>query len=205
MHAVLLAPLLGSCVIGGENPNGNADWNPLQGTESLGDAAPSAEAEDPAEPSGSSDDGSSSGGGETIGAVEDLSEAMEEIKGNLFINLAADAMYVVTAEIGEMSYSPAEDWEVQYNTVSCEGTSDILITGGCSAMTFRQTYTHSGGSESYEGSSIGLGSFPHVEGGVPVGWTCGQPAIFEGSINGVTYTYTVLSPAEMYAVCLAVE
>ncbi len=50
-----------------------------------------------------------------------------------------------------------------------------------------------------------MGSFPHVENGVPIGWTAGRPTAYEGSESGVSWSFTQLVPAQVYAVCLAVE
>jgi hypothetical protein len=193
--------------LGGENALGDAEWNPLQGAASLGDAAPTTETEDPAAPSGSGG-GSSDGGG---GSSEDLSGAIEELEGKLFINLAADAMYVVTAPLSEMTYVPGgSGWGLEYDSVSCDAASDILISGGCSGMSYTQrTQPSSGSPTESDWASMGAGSFPEVQGGVPVGWTCGRPLVAEGtySVQGYSavYTYTVNEPAEMYAVCMAVD
>ena len=205
---VVLGAILSGCTVGGENPAGDLDWNPLQGASSLGDAAPSTETEDPAEPSGGGSGSSDGGGG---GSSEDLSGAIEDLEGQLFINLAADAMYVVTEPLEEMTYVPGgTGWGLEYATVSCDAASDILITGGCSGMSYTQrTQPSTGSPTESDGASMGAGSFPLVEGGVAVGWTCGRPMVAEGtySVQGYSavYTYTISTPAEMFAVCMAVD
>ena len=68
-------------------------------------------------------------------------------EGKLFINLAADAMYVVTAPLTEMTYVPGgSGWGLEYDSVSCDAASDILISGGCAGMSYTQRPQPSSGS-----------------------------------------------------------
>ena len=174
---------------------------------SLGDAAPSSEAGDPAEPTGAG------GGGEAASTAE-LNDALEDVEAGLFTNIAADAMYVVTEALGVTDYSPGisgSSWAVEYGSATCDAAADILLTGGCSAVTVRQVTDFSYADTTLsEYSTMGAGSFPLVEGGKPTGWRCGQAAVPSGTMNldggyTVTYSYSILEPAEVYAVCLAVE
>ena len=206
--------LLSGCVVGDPNPNGDEEWNPLQGAASLGDAAPSSEAADPAEPASSGGGGGGDGDASTEelnDALEDVNDALEDVEAGLFINIAADAMYVVTEPLQVTSYIPGSDWAVEYVSATCDAASDILLSGGCSAMTLRTVYDYNYTDDTqYEGSVMGTGSFPLVEGGKPTGWTCGQPLASSGTQNlgngyTVTYSYSIIEPAEVFAVCLAVE
>jgi len=210
-HLGLPILLISGCVLGDPNPNGDEDWNPLQGAASLGDAAPSAETSDPAEPAGAGGGGGGDGGD---ASTEELNDALEDVEAGLFTNIAADAMYVVTQPIQEVTYSPGSSgssWSVDYASATCDAAGDILLSGGCSAMTIRQTidYNYADNMQN-EYSMMGSGSFPLVEGGVPTGWSCGKPAVMSGVQNlgngyTVTYGHSVLEPAEIFVVCLAVE